>query len=73
MYNLLHLFEMKKILETILSLVMVTALFLGCAENPDGSCNLAWTLGCLAVSAGSGWLLGKVNPELKAGEGKRNV
>lgn len=55
---------MKKIFETILGLVCVTALFLECAENPDGSCNLAWTLGCLAVSAGSGWLLGKVNPEL---------
>ena len=55
---------MKKIFETILGLVCVTALFLGCAENPDGSCNLAWTLGCLAVSAVSGWLLGKINPEL---------
>ena len=64
MYNPLHLFEMKKIFETILGLVCVTALFLGCAENPDGSCNLAWTLGCLAVSAVSGWLLGKINPEL---------
>lgn len=55
---------MKKILETILGLVCVTALFLGCAENPDGSCNLLWTCSCLGVSAGSGWLMGKINPEL---------
>jgi hypothetical protein len=55
---------MKKVLSFILGVVAIVALILGSAENPDGSCNLLWTLSCLGVSAASGWLLGKVNPEL---------
>ena len=54
---------MKKILSTILGLMCVFALFLGCAENPDGSVNLLWTLSCLAVSVCSGWAWAKLNPE----------
>lgn len=53
---------MKKILSTILGLVCIFALFLGCAENPDGSVNLLWTLGCLAVAFLSGWALNKMLP-----------
>lgn len=64
---------MKKELTTALELIAVLVLFLGCAENPDGSCNLAWTLGCLAVSAGSVWLLAKISKNGKDGEGKRDV
>lgn len=52
---------MKKTIETILALVCFIALILGCAENPDGSCNLLWTLSCLAVAGLSGWAFGKVS------------
>ena len=54
---------MKKILSTILALVCLLAIVLGCAENPDGSCNLAWSLTCLAVAAACGWGWSKLNPE----------
>lgn len=54
---------MKKFLSNLLALVAVVAIFLGCAENPDGSCNLSWTLSCLAVAAASGWGWSKLNPE----------
>lgn len=54
---------MKKILSTILALVCLLAIVLGCAENPDGSCNLVWTLSCLAVAAASGWAWSKLNPD----------
>lgn len=47
---------MKKILGTLLGFITVAAIFLGCAENPDGSCNLLWTLSCLAVAVVCGWL-----------------
>lgn len=53
---------MKKVLETLLAFVGLVALVLGGAENPDGSCNLAWTLSCIAVVALCGWLYGKLNP-----------
>lgn len=54
---------MKKIFSTILGLVAVMAIFLASAENPDGSCNLVWTLSCLAVVAASGWAWSKLNPD----------
>ena len=47
---------MKKIYETILALGCVCALFLGCAESPDGSCNILWTLGCLTAAVAFGLL-----------------
>ena len=47
---------MKKILGTFLGLITVAAIFLGCAENLDGSCNLLWTGICLAIAALCGWL-----------------
>lgn len=40
------------------------AIFLASAENPDGSCNLTWSLSCLAVAAASGWGWAKLNPEI---------
>lgn len=55
---------MKKIISTILGLVAVMAIFLASAENPDGSCNLTWSLSCLAVAAASGWGWAKLNPEI---------
>ena len=56
---------MKKILSNVLAIICVFALFLGSAENPDGSCNLIWTLSCLAVSFSSGYAWAKLNPEEK--------
>ena len=51
---------MKKIFETILGLGCLFSLVLAGAEEPDGSCNLVWTLGFLALSALLGWLWSKV-------------
>ena len=58
---------MKKTLSFILGVVAIVALILGSAENPDGSCNLAWTLSWLAVSAAAGWAWWKLNPKKKEG------
>lgn len=52
----------KNIIEAIISLVALTAIALGGAENADGSCQLAWTLSCIAVAALCGWLFGKLHP-----------
>lgn len=54
---------MKKILEAILGLICILAIFLAGAENPDGSCNIVWTLSCIAVAALCGWSWGKMNPK----------
>lgn len=53
----------KNIIVAILSLVALTAIVLGGAENADGSCQLAWTLSCIAVAALCGWLFGKLHPK----------
>lgn len=53
---------MKKFLSTIAGLVGITALLLGAAENPDGSCNVLWTLSCLAIFAGCALIYSKLNP-----------
>lgn len=50
---------MKKIAESLLGLVALIAMMLGCAENADGSCNLPWTLSCFAVAAVCGRLWSK--------------
>lgn len=52
---------MKKILETILALICLVAVVLGGAENPDGSCNIIWTLSCLGIAALSGWAWNKLD------------
>lgn len=57
---------MKKLASTLCCLVILLAVVLGGAENPDGSCNLLWTLSWLAVAAAAGYGLKKL-------EGKRNV
>lgn len=52
---------MKKSLKTALALVGIVALLLGGSENPvDGSCDLPWTLSCLAITAACGWILSKI-------------
>ena len=45
---------MKKIVKTILGCVCVASVILAGAENPDGSCNLLWTLGWMAIAVISG-------------------
>ena len=51
---------MKKILTFILSVVCFSAIILAGAENPDGSCNLIWTLGFLALAVISGFGLKRI-------------
>lgn len=51
---------MKKILSTLIGLVCITALFLAGAENPDGSCNVLWTLSCIGVCGLCGWAWDKL-------------
>jgi hypothetical protein len=51
---------MKKVLKPILSVVCFSAIILAGAENADGSCNLGWTLCCLAVAALSGYGLNRI-------------
>lgn len=55
---------MKKFISALLGLVCLVAIMLAGAENPDGSCNVLWTLSCLGVAGlcGYGWdLLEKHN------------
>lgn len=39
---------MKKVLRTLAGIVCLVSIVLAGAEEPDGSCNLAWTLSWLA-------------------------
>ena len=45
---------MKKALKTILAVACLAAIILAGCEEPDGSCNLIWTLSWLAVATVSG-------------------
>ena len=56
---------MKKAIETIFALGCICALFLGCAESPDGSCNVLWTLGCLTLSVIFGLMFNYVHGQSK--------
>jgi len=44
----------KIIVKTVLAIVCFTSIILAGGENPDGSCNLAWTLTWIAVAFLSG-------------------
>lgn len=50
---------LKTILGYILGLITMMAIMFACAENEDGSCNLWWSLGCIAVAVVCGWLWNK--------------
>lgn len=50
----------KKIIEVILTIIACVSLILMCAEKPDGSICLPWTLGWLSALVVSGWLLDKM-------------
>ena len=52
---------MRKFLEIIICLVFFLAVILAGAGNPDGSCNLIWTLCCLAIAGLSAWAFNKVS------------
>lgn len=52
---------MRKFLEIIICLIFFLAVILAGAENPDGSCNLIWTLACLAIAGLSAWAFNKVS------------
>ena len=52
---------MRTFFKNLLGAVFFIALCLGCASNPDGSCNLKWTLSCLAISAICGYGWGKLD------------
>jgi hypothetical protein len=54
---------MKKILSTLCALGSLTSLILGASQNPDGSCNALWTLGCIALCVILGYIAVKLNPE----------
>ena len=48
---------MKRIAKIICGCACFAAIILAGAENPDGSCNIIWTLSFLAVAvlSGLGW------------------
>lgn len=45
---------MKKIFKTLLAVACVAGIILAGCEEPDGSCNVVWTLSWLAVATASG-------------------
>ena len=51
---------MKKALKTILAVACFSGIILAGCEEPDGSCNLIWTLSWLAVAVASGFGLKKM-------------
>lgn len=46
---------MRKIVKAILAAACIAGIILAGCENPDGSCNLIWTLGFLALALISGY------------------
>ena len=51
---------MKKALKTILAVACVTGIILAGSEEPDGSCNIIWTLSWMGVALLSGLGLKKM-------------
>ena len=52
--------KMKKVAKTILAVACIAGIILAGCEEPDGSCNLIWTLGFLALVVASGFGLKKM-------------
>ena len=42
---------MKKTLKSVLAVACFAGIVLAGCENPDGSCNVVWTLGFMALAA----------------------
>ncbi len=59
---------MKKTLSIICGLGCLTSIVLAGGQAEDGSCDLPWTLGFLALAALCGWAYGK----LTGREARRN-
>ena len=51
---------MKKFAKIVLAIACVAGIILAGCEEPDGSCNLIWTLGFLALAVASGFGLKKL-------------
>ena len=51
---------MKKALKSLLAAACFTGIILAGCEEPDGTCNLVWTLGWLAVAVSAGLGLKKM-------------
>ena len=45
---------MKKALKTILAVACIAGIILAGCEEPDGSCNIIWTLSWLSVAVAAG-------------------
>lgn len=50
-----------KTLKTILGCLCVASIILAGAENPDGSCNVIWTLGWMASAVVSALIWGHLD------------
>jgi len=48
---------MKKIVKSFLAIACVAGIILAGCEEPDGSCNLIWTLSWIGVAVLSGLLI----------------
>jgi len=51
---------MKKTIKSILAVACFAGIILAGCEEPDGSCNIIWTLGFLALAFASGYGLKKM-------------
>lgn len=56
---------MKKIITNTLGLACLVLLVLAGGEMQDGSCNILWTLGCLAGAALCGWAFTRLEKEAR--------
>ena len=52
---------MKRAIKIILGCVCLASVILAGAENPDGSCNIIWTLGWMASAVVSGLVWGRLD------------
>lgn len=55
---------MKKIFKTILAVACIAGIILAGCEEPDGSCNLVWTLSWIAVATAAGLGLKKMEDRI---------
>ena len=53
----------KTIVKTVLAIVCFTSIILAGGENPDGSCNVVWTLCWMSVAYLSGRYFFKLEKE----------
>ena len=51
---------MKKVLKTLFGCLCVASILLAGAENPDGSCNVIWTIGWIISAYVYAWLWKKM-------------